>query len=185
MSVDGACYAALQIARGRGTPSAHRGVKFNAFDPSEFLMKTLVRASVVLALLAAQGLASAGPRHHYNHHHHHRGSGLGGLVLGLAVAVPLIAMANQADREVVYVPPPPPPPPQPVYVQPQPAYTPPAPSRAAPVIYPRNGQSSVQLEADNRECNRWATTQQAAMADASVFQRAVEACMDGRGYTMR
>lgn len=156
-------------------------------------MKTLVRASVVLALLAAQGLASAGPRYYdrYHHHHHHRGPGLGGLVLGLAVAVPLIALANQAEREreVVYVPPPPPPPPpQPVYVQPaQPVYVQPAPapSRAVPIIYPRNGQSSAQLEFDSRECNRWATTQQAAMSDAGVFQRAVEACMDGRGYTMR
>jgi hypothetical protein len=26
---------------------------------------------------------------------------------------------------------------------------------------------------------------QAAMSDSSVFQRAVEACMDGRGYTLR
>ena len=59
------------------------------------------------------------------------------------------------------------------------------PSRAAPVIYPRNGQSAAQLEFDQRECNRWATTQQAAMADSSVFNRAVEACMDGRGYTLR
>lgn len=147
-------------------------------------MKTLVRASVVLALLAAQGLANAGPRY-YHHHHHHRGPGLGGLVLGLAVAVPLIALANQAEREVVYVPPPPPL--QSVYVpQPvQPVYVQPAPSRAVPIIYPRNGQSGAQLEADSRECNRWATTQQAAMSDAGVFQRAVEACMDGRGYTMR
>jgi len=147
-------------------------------------MKTLVRACVVLSLLATQGLASAAP-HYHHHHHHYRGPGLGGLVLGLAVAVPLIALASHADREVVYVPPPPPP--QPVYVpQPvQPVYVQPAPSRVAPVIYPRNGQSSAQLEDDNRECNRWATTQQAAMSDASVFQRAVEACMDGRGYTMR
>ena len=148
-------------------------------------MKTLVRTLIVSTLVAAAGAASAGPRYYsqqrHHHHHHHRGSGLGGLVFGLAVAVPLIALANQADRaerapEVVYVPPPAPlPPPAPVY----------APSRAEPVIYPRNGQSSAQLEADNRECNRWATTQQAAMADGSVFQRAVEACMDGRGYTLR
>jgi len=27
--------------------------------------------------------------------------------------------------------------------------------------------------------------QQAAMSNAGVFQRAVEACRDGRGYTMR
>ena len=59
------------------------------------------------------------------------------------------------------------------------------PSRPDPVIYPRNGQSAQQTEYDRQECNRWATTQQAAMADAGVFQRAVEACMDGRGYTTR
>lgn len=148
----------------------------------EFAVKPLVRTLIVATLVATTGLAGAGPRYHGpppRHHHHHGGAGLGALVLGLAVAVPLIALANQADRapEVVYVPPPAPLPPPPATVY--------APSRPAPVIYPRNGQSSAQLEADNRECNRWATTQQAAMADASVFQRAVEACMDGRGYTLR
>ncbi len=58
-------------------------------------------------------------------------------------------------------------------------------SRADPIIYPRNGQSAEQTEADRQECNRWATTQPSAMADASVFNRATEACMDGRGYTLR
>jgi Family of unknown function (DUF6515) len=61
----------------------------------------------------------------------------------------------------------------------------PAPTRPDPIIYPRNGQDAVQLEADRQACNRWATTQPSAMNDASVFNRAVEACMDGRGYTMR
>jgi hypothetical protein len=74
--------------------------------------------------------------------------------------------------------------PAPVVVEaPPPAAT--APSRPDPVIYPRNGQSAPQTEADRQECNRWATTQPAALADSSVFMRAVEACMDGRGYTMR
>ena len=54
-----------------------------------------------------------------------------------------------------------------------------------PIIYPRSGQTPQQLEADRQECNRWATTQPSAQADASVFQRAVAACMDGRGYTVR
>ncbi len=54
-----------------------------------------------------------------------------------------------------------------------------------PVIYPRNGQSAEQTETDRRECNRWATTQPAAVADAGVFQRAFAACMDARGYTVR
>lgn len=39
-------------------------------------------------------------------------------------------------------------------------------------------------EAERRECKRWATTQPAALADASVFQRAVAACLEGRGYTV-
>ena len=54
-----------------------------------------------------------------------------------------------------------------------------------PIIYPRNGQSPQQTEADRQDCNRWATTQPNAMSDAEVFQRAVDACMDGRGYTLR
>jgi hypothetical protein len=67
---------------------------------------------------------------------------------------------------------------------------PPAPPIASaappePVIYPRNGQSAAQTESDRRECERWATSQPGAVADASVFQRAVAACMDGRGYSLR
>ncbi|MDO9315626.1 MAG: hypothetical protein Q7T97_13895 [Burkholderiaceae bacterium] len=58
-------------------------------------------------------------------------------------------------------------------------------SRPDPIIYPRNGQSAQQIEADRQECNRWATTQPSAMSDSSVFNRATEACMDGRGYTLR
>ena len=58
-------------------------------------------------------------------------------------------------------------------------------ARPAPVIYPRNGQSAEQTEVDRQACDRWATTQQSALADSSVFQRAVAACMDGRGYTLR
>ncbi|MEI6027996.1 MAG: DUF6515 family protein [Betaproteobacteria bacterium] len=54
-----------------------------------------------------------------------------------------------------------------------------------PVIYPRNGQSATQTEGDRQECNRWATTVPAALAEAEVFQRAIAACMDGRGYTVR
>lgn len=80
------------------------------------------------------------------------------------------------------------PPPVAYYAAPAPA-EPPVPSvgptRPDPVIYPRNGQDANQTEYDRQQCNRWATTQPAAVADAAVFQRAVEACMDGRGYSMR
>jgi hypothetical protein len=62
----------------------------------------------------------------------------------------------------------------------------PVPQAAAePIFYPRNGQSAEATESDRRECNRWATTQRGAMADASIFQRATLACMEGRGYTAR
>ncbi len=56
---------------------------------------------------------------------------------------------------------------------------------ADPIFYPRNGQSAARTEADRQECNRWATTQSGAMADASIFQRATLACMEGRGYTVK
>ncbi len=59
------------------------------------------------------------------------------------------------------------------------------PSRADPVIEPRRGQSAAQTEADRRECNRLATTQPAALADAVVFHQVVLACMEERGYTVR
>jgi hypothetical protein len=63
----------------------------------------------------------------------------------------------------------------------------PVPQQAAadPIFYPRNGQSAEATEADRRECNRWATTQRGAMADAAIFQRATFACMEGRGYTAK
>jgi hypothetical protein len=148
-------------------------------------MKLLPRTLIVSALILAHGLAAAGPRHYDppRHHHHHR-LGFGGALLGLAIAVPLIAIASQAadrERDMVYVPPPPAPLPPPAQI----VYQPVLPGRAEPVIYPRNGQSAEQLEFDRRECNRWATTQQAAMQDTSVFNRAVDACMDGRGYTLK
>ena len=62
---------------------------------------------------------------------------------------------------------------------------PPAPPAPDPIFYPRSSQSAAQTEADRRDCNAWATSQPNAMADARVFQRATEACMDGRGYTVR
>ena len=54
-----------------------------------------------------------------------------------------------------------------------------------PIFYPKNGQTPAKTEADTQDCNRWATTQAGAMSDASIFQRATFACMEGRGYTVR
>lgn len=62
----------------------------------------------------------------------------------------------------------------------------PAASRAPdPIFYPKNNQSAAKTDADRQDCNRWATTQSGAMNDASIFQRATFACMEGRGYTVR
>lgn len=62
---------------------------------------------------------------------------------------------------------------------------PPPPPKPDPVIEPRRGQSAQQTEIDRQDCNRWATTQQAAMNDSDTFNRTVEACLAGRGYGMR
>jgi len=110
------------------------------------------------------------------------GWGWGAVVLGLDLALLANYEYNNTPR-VVYT--------QPVVVVQQPAAST-ATSTAAvssasyePIIYPRNGQSAEQIESDRQACNSWASTQPKAQADASVFKRATEACMDGRGYTLR
>ena len=77
-----------------------------------------------------------------------------------------------------------------VIVEPAPARmaseaVPTAPSPPDPVFTPRNGQSATQTEGDRQACNRFAVTQQSAMADAGVFHHTVLACMESRGYSVR
>ena len=60
-----------------------------------------------------------------------------------------------------------------------------APAKADPQFAPRFGQSPGQTEVDRQACNRWATTQPEAMADAGEFHRKSLACMEGRGYEVR
>lgn len=77
-----------------------------------------------------------------------------------------------------------------------PAKAPPAPVAAAPdtplFVYPRNGQNEKQIEADRADCGRWATGQSgydpAKGNDATRradYQRALSACLEGRGYTVK
>lgn len=109
---------------------------------------------------------------------HYNGGGWGwGVGLGLGAGLLLTSPWYYPPVTTVIVEPPP----QLVAVPP----APPQAVRPEPVIYPRNGQTAQQLEADRQECNHWATTQPAALNDSSVFMRAVDACMDGRGYTSR
>jgi hypothetical protein len=135
-------------------------------------------ASVDVGISVGGPVVSVGYRvgHHGGHHGGHRGHFRGyygggwgwGPVLWAPWVYPSVVTVVQAAPVVVEPPAPP--------VQP---------NRPDPVIYPRNGQSAQQTEADRQECNRWATTQPQALADSSVFLRAVDACMDGRGYTTK
>lgn len=158
----------------------------------------LVQRSVIAALAAVAGLALAplaaqaqsrhGGGHGYAGHGYggHGGYGYWGPGMfwggvGLGIGLGSLYYYNGPAYYPGYVVAP-----APVYVEPLPQQAAPA-ARALPepVIYPRNGQSAAQTEADRQECNRWATTQPAAMADASVFNRATAACMDAHGYTLR
>lgn len=66
-------------------------------------------------------------------------------------------------------------------------------------IYPRNGQNEKQQANDRYECHKWAVEQtnydptgippeipaQKIMQKKSDYQRAIAACLDGRGYTTK
>ena len=90
-------------------------------------------------------------------------------------------------------------PPPAVVVQPQPPTPPPGNvAQATPdqlFIYPRQGQSEQQQATDRYDCHRWAVSQTGydpTLAPGSVpaqrqaeYQRAMAACLDGRGYTVK
>jgi hypothetical protein len=52
-------------------------------------------------------------------------------------------------------------------------------------MYPRNGQSADQESVDRRDCQQWAA-QQAGVSttNGSDYQRAMVACVEGRGYAV-
>jgi hypothetical protein len=57
-------------------------------------------------------------------------------------------------------------------------------------IYPRQGQSAEQQTRDRGECNSWAAGQTGHDANSGAstdpdYQRALGACLDGRGYTVK
>ncbi len=83
----------------------------------------------------------------------------------------------------------------------QPGAAPPAPAPTAEdfFIYPRNGQTPEQQSADRYECHSWARTQTgfdptqpgggapgaAPPASREQYQRAMTACLDARGYSVK
>jgi hypothetical protein len=56
-------------------------------------------------------------------------------------------------------------------------------------VYPRQGQNAQQQAQDEADCNRWASTQMGsgfnANEAAAHFQRALSACLDAHGYSVR
>lgn len=53
-------------------------------------------------------------------------------------------------------------------------------------MYPKNGQSTEQQAKDKAECQQWATQQAGQVAqNGSDYQRAMTACVEGRGYSAR
>lgn len=95
----------------------------------------------------------------------------------------------------------------PYYPPPPPGYEappPPPPRGSAPpgapfagndrlFVYPRSGQSEAQTASDHAECGRWASNQSGYDASRpnpadrrrGDYQRAISACLEGRGYTVR
>jgi hypothetical protein len=67
----------------------------------------------------------------------------------------------------------------------------PAPGDGGPVagqvfMYPKNGQSAEQQATDKAECQQWAAQQAGQVAqNGSDYQRAMVACVEGRGYSAR
>lgn len=53
-------------------------------------------------------------------------------------------------------------------------------------MYPKNGQTVEQQSSDRRECQEWAASQAVpGGATTSDYQRAMAACIEGRGYSVR
>ncbi len=49
-------------------------------------------------------------------------------------------------------------------------------------MYPKNGQTQEQQSTDRRECQQWAAEQVGA-SNAPDYERAMVACIQGRGYS--
>jgi hypothetical protein len=64
---------------------------------------------------------------------------------------------------------------------PEPAY--PAAGGRQLFVYPKNGQSDEQQSIDKRECEKWASDQVAG-SNGRDYQRAMAACLEGRGYSV-
>lgn len=153
------------------------------------LIRTSALALAALAMVAAPLESQAGPGGrgggYYHGHRGHGGWGYGGPYwggfgwgLGIGIGTSYVLAPWYHPGYVVAVSPP-------AYDVGIAPAQPVAKAAPDPIIYPNRGQTMAQTEADRQACDRWATTQPSAMADASVFHRATLACMEGRGYTVK
>jgi hypothetical protein len=51
-------------------------------------------------------------------------------------------------------------------------------------MYPKNGQSEEQQRTDKLECEKWASDQVGLGTNGPDYQRALGACIQGRGYSV-
>jgi hypothetical protein len=51
-------------------------------------------------------------------------------------------------------------------------------------MYPKNGQSEEQQRSDKLECEKWASDQVGLGTNGPDYQRALAACIQGRGYSV-
>jgi hypothetical protein len=91
------------------------------------------------------------------------------------------------ERRRAVAPPPPPPPPPGTVMPPM------AVGSDQLFVYPKGGQSEVQMAADRRDCANWASTQTGYDPAVNVptdprrsdYRRATAACLESHGYTVR
>lgn len=131
-------------------------------------------AKIILALLVASLAtpAFAGGYHHHHrrhyghrHHHDHYGALLGAVGAGVLVyTVGRIHGRRAHDRRD---------------------------DSPAPVAYPAHGQSDDAQDRDRYECHRWAVREadfdptRDRRGDRDLYNRAMTACLEARGYVVR
>jgi hypothetical protein len=52
-------------------------------------------------------------------------------------------------------------------------------------MYPKNGQTDAQQATDRAECQQWAGSQTGGAGRPDEFRRAMTACAEARGYSVR
>jgi hypothetical protein len=179
---------------------------------SRIMKSFTLRAGVAaLALSMAAGVSAPAMAHGYHHHggwHGSSGWWVGGAVaLGATAAIiaansgPAVVYTAPVYAAPVYAPPPAVYAPAPVYVAPPAIYAPPAVAYTPPpapagnlIAYPAHGQNQAQQVRDRSECQGWAMNQSGydpAHPNAwttgvmvNSYNRAMAACMTGRGYSV-